>query len=225
MNVCAQPLEDMYVCRGGDFKSNTIQKNRDSAINKLLLSFRNSSYHGFYHSQVGGEKSEEQVSASLLCPPNIDVDLCKCCVKSVIPFLLKKCPKQNEGVAWDAFPYLHCMVRYSTGRKIIAVLDDWAWYRIPDMNNVKTGELQKTLDSLTSKLNEQAAGGDSYRKYATGQVNYDRDELVLYVSAQCSPDLSKENCNKCLTKASTEMRIVAPENRYFQEELCLLTVF
>ncbi|KAI3800315.1 hypothetical protein L1987_28402 [Smallanthus sonchifolius] len=139
---------------------------------------------------LSGENSEEQVSAIFYCPPNIHADLCKCCVRNAITYLLKKCPKQNKGVAWDNYPFLSCMVRYSTGRKILSMLDDWAWYHLKeDSNHVKAVNLQKTMDSLLSKLKEEAARGDALRKYARGNVIYDGDELALYVAVQCTPNL------------------------------------
>ncbi|KAK1420046.1 hypothetical protein QVD17_21346 [Tagetes erecta] len=196
---------NQYMCRGGDIKSVKI---RDSALNQLMESFKKSSkFNGFYHTQAAaGNKSEEVVSAHFLCPPNIHLDYCTCCVKNTITILRKKCTKHNEGVAWDSYPYIDCMVRYTTGRKILSVLDDWAWHRIPDVNYVKTLNLQKTLDSMTGKLTEKAAGGDGVKKFAGDKVNYDGNEHVLYVSAQCTPDISKQDCIKCLTKATVEMR-------------------
>ncbi|KAI3761079.1 hypothetical protein L1987_51486 [Smallanthus sonchifolius] len=98
------------------------------------------------------------------------------------------------------------MVRYSTGLKILSVLDDWAWFNLGSDGYVKAVELQKTIDSLVSKLKEEAVGGDGVRKYARGNVNYDGNELALYVAVQCTPDLSKGDCAKCLSKASTEIR-------------------
>ncbi|KAI3777317.1 hypothetical protein L1987_47117 [Smallanthus sonchifolius] len=91
------------------------------------------------------------------------------------------------------------MVRYSTGRKILSVLDDWEWFHLGSRTYVKAVELQKTMDSL---LKEEATGGDALRKYARGNVNYDGDELALYVAMQCTPDLSKADCVKCLSKAN-----------------------
>ncbi|KAI3741067.1 hypothetical protein L1987_58734 [Smallanthus sonchifolius] len=68
------------------------------------------------------------------------------------------------------------------------LLDDLAWYSyfFPD-DFVKAVELEKTVDSLASKLKEQAAGGDALQK---GSVNYDNDELSLFMVMQCTPDLT-----------------------------------
>ncbi|KAD3069338.1 hypothetical protein E3N88_37218 [Mikania micrantha] len=200
------PIIERHQCRGGDFESDVILKNRDSAIKNIKESFKNSSsYTGFYHSQVG-EKPEEQVSAIMLCPPNVDVGLCKCCIQNVEAYLLKKCPTQREGIGWDEYPYLVCMLRFATGRNILSALDDWAWYYTADRDYVKAVALEETMDGLTSTLKERAAGGDTLRKHAFGSLTYDGIENELFVSLQCSPDISKDDCLKCLSKSRIEMR-------------------
>ncbi|MFS7934105.1 putative Gnk2-like domain-containing protein [Helianthus anomalus] len=164
------------------FRSNTIQKNRDSALDQLLILIKNSSYNGFYHTQADN-KPEEQVSVSFFCALNVEKGLCECCLKNVGKYLRKSCPKQQEGVAWDFYPLLQCMVRYSAARKIFSVLDDWAWYHSGDRLSVKT----------------KAAGGDVLRKYAANTIHYDGDEHALYMDVMCTPDLTKEDCIKCLS--------------------------
>ncbi|KAM0021706.1 putative Gnk2-like domain-containing protein [Helianthus debilis subsp. tardiflorus] len=203
--IAQSPKRDRHVCRGGDFRSNTIQKNRDSALDKLMVLIKNSSYNGFYHTQSPG-KPEEQVSASFFCALNVVKGLCECCLKNVVQYIRKNCPKQQEGVAWDLYPYLQCMVRYSTGRKIFSVLDDWAWYHSGSDLSVSTVNLAKTMDSMLNKLKVKAAGGDALQKYASDSIHFDEDEHALYVDVQCTPDLTKEDCLKCLTKGSNEIR-------------------
>ncbi|XP_076916052.1 cysteine-rich receptor-like protein kinase 41 [Bidens hawaiensis] len=94
------------------------------------------------------------------------------------------------------------MVRYSTGRKIFSILDDWAWYSFPYPDNVNAIALEKSMDSLASKLQEETAIGDVLKKYSTGTMNYDGDENSLFVAMQCTPDISKEDCIKCLSKVT-----------------------
>ncbi|KAM0021707.1 putative Gnk2-like domain-containing protein [Helianthus debilis subsp. tardiflorus] len=197
---------DKHVCRGGESKGVNIIMNKASALDKVLGLLDNSSnFHGFYHVQVG-DKPEEQVSASLLCPPHVHKGQCVCCLDGLLKYLLDNCGNQQEGVAWDAYFSFYCMLRFTTGRKILSVLDNWAWYDLVYDNYVKAVDLVKTMDSLTSTLKEQAAGGNDLDKFASGKVIYDGDEHKLYAVAQCTPDLSKADCVKCLSEASTRMR-------------------
>ncbi|KAL8235527.1 hypothetical protein R6Q59_016608 [Mikania micrantha] len=207
-----------HACRGGDFKKNSIiEKNRASALDQILKT-GNASNNGFYHSQVG-DKPEDQVSAVLFCPPNIPGEICKCCFRNLVPALLSNCSTQKEGVVWDTYYYYDCMARYSVGRKIVSVLDDWAWYRNPDSHDVKAVGLQKTIDSLLIRLTEEAAGGGAVKKFATGSAKYDGEEHVLYVVAMCSPDLSKPDCLKCLSKATTETRTCCTQKPLFSSRI------
>ncbi|KAL8235526.1 hypothetical protein R6Q59_016607 [Mikania micrantha] len=208
-----------HACRGGDFKKNSIiEKNRASAFDQILKTGNNANNNGFYHTQVG-DKPEDQVSAVLFCPPNIPGEICKCCFRNLVPALLSNCSTQKEGVVWHTYFYYDCMARYSVGRKIVSVLDDWAWYRNPDSNNVKAVGLQKTIDSLLSRLTEEAAGGGAVKKFATGSAKYDGEEHVLYVVTMCSPDLSKPDCLKCLSKATTETRTCCTQKPLFSSRI------
>ncbi|XP_076945925.1 antimicrobial ginkbilobin-2-like protein [Bidens hawaiensis] len=108
------------------------------------------------------------------------------------------------------------MVRYSTGRKILSVLDDWAWYSFPYPDDVNAIALEKTMDSLASKLKEEATTGDFLHKYARGTINYDGDENKLFVAVQCTPNISKEDCIKCLSEASNEIRSCCTRKLLFE---------
>ncbi|MFS7934097.1 putative Gnk2-like domain-containing protein [Helianthus anomalus] len=43
-----------------------------------------------------------------------------------------------------------------------------------------------------------------------------RDDHALYVAAQCTTDLSKADCNKCLSKASNRMRSCCTQKTSFE---------
>ncbi|XP_076948855.1 cysteine-rich repeat secretory protein 1-like [Bidens hawaiensis] len=176
----------------------------------------NSSNYVFQHTEVG-DKPDEKISASYFCNP-VSKGICECCLRNVVKYLKKKCPKQNEAVVWDFYSFHTCMVRYSTNRETLSVLDDWAWYRDLDTTFVKAVDLVKTMDSLTSKLKVKAGeGGDALKRFVTETEIYDGEENALYVAVQCTPDISKEDCVKCLSKASIEIRSCCTENSYLEE--------
>ncbi|KAL4573016.1 hypothetical protein LXL04_019809 [Taraxacum kok-saghyz] len=89
------------------------------------------------------------------------------------------------------------MVRYS-GRKISGALDDWFWVSLVEKVTVnKPREMDKALNTLVNKLQGEAAGGS--KKYASGNMSYAPDLfLTVHAVMQCTPDLSKEQCSKCL---------------------------
>ncbi|XP_076959398.1 cysteine-rich repeat secretory protein 1-like [Bidens hawaiensis] len=182
--------------------------------NGVNLTIAQSFLEDRHHTEVG-DKLDEKISASYFCNP-VSKGICECCLRNTVKYLKKKCPKQNEAVAWDFYSFHTCIVRYSTSRKTLSVLDDWAWYRDLDTTFVKAVDLAKTMDSLTSKLKVQAAeGGDALKRFVTGTENYDGEEHALYVAVQCTPDISKEDCVKCLSKASIEIRSCCTEKLLF----------
>ncbi|CAH1448345.1 unnamed protein product [Lactuca virosa] len=94
---------------------------------------------------------------------------CNDCITRLTTSLQAKCPNQKEGVMWGS----DCMIRYSD-RKIIGVKDDWVWILSP--------------------------GGSSRtdKKAAFGTITFPPNNSTIYGAMQCTSDLSKELCTKCL---------------------------
>ncbi|KAI3716908.1 hypothetical protein L1987_68133 [Smallanthus sonchifolius] len=97
------------------------------------------------------------------------------------------------------------MVRYSD-REVIGVVDNWTFGELFNTASVSDiGELNNALNNLTTRLQAQAAGGDSFRKLAVGNVTFGPDSLTIYGMMQCTPDLSREQCSECLYRTITEL--------------------
>ncbi|KAI3515344.1 hypothetical protein L1887_14211 [Cichorium endivia] len=186
------PPEDIniYRCRNtGNYTSTNYKNNLISALSAVAKNI--GAHGGFYQSSAG---TTEQVNAVALCPSYLNAFFCESCVNKSIPLLQKNCPNQKEGVTWVA----SCMVRYSD-RKISGVLDDWVWVHLPkDPIVAKVRELDQAVSDLASRLQTQAAGGTSLKKFASGNTTYGMEKVDLYAAMQCTPDLSKEQCTKCL---------------------------
>lgn len=148
---------------------------------------------GFYNSSYGGN---EAAYALALCS---GVALkwggdCTECVRKLSISVTIKCLDEKEAVIWGS----NCMVRYSD-RKIFGVLADWGWNLLPgrDVAADRAG-FDKALNQLATRLQGEAAGGDNTKKVALGSITYPPHSKTVYGTMQCTPDLSKELCSKCL---------------------------
>ncbi|CAH1454653.1 unnamed protein product [Lactuca virosa] len=187
----------VYRCRNnGNFTSATDLKTIEVALNSLPGNVTND--HEFVTSTAGGN-TDAQINAVALCRGYIGQELCRTCVRNSIPLLQRQCPNQKEAAAW----YSDCMVRYSD-RRILGVLDSWTSDNISTTATVSdVGEFDKAFRNLTTRLQAEAAGGNSLVKLAVGKVTYGSDSLKIYGMMQCTPDLSTEQCNKCLNSTIT----------------------
>ncbi|KAL4563106.1 hypothetical protein LXL04_027139 [Taraxacum kok-saghyz] len=182
----------IYKCRNtGNFTSTTYLKALETALDSLPGNVTNN--REFVNS-TAGENTGTQVNAVALCRGYIGWEACRTCVKNSIPLLRRECPNQKEAAAW----YSDCMVRYSD-RKILGVLDSWTSDNESTTARVANfDEFDTAFRNLTTRLQAEAAGGNSFLKLAVGDVTYGTDSLMIYAMMQCTPDLSKEQCSKCL---------------------------
>ncbi|PWA35699.1 gnk2-like domain-containing protein [Artemisia annua] len=198
---------NLTVSQSSDFgiykcKNNTSTNVFKQDITKSLTSLTGhvASHGGFYNSTAS-----TRVTSTALCRGDIGPEECEKCVKTAIPSLLRNCPNHAEAAAW----YSDCIVRFSHG-EIVGVLDTWTFDKLYNSASVDKGEVSEfseALSELTVKLTDLAANGGSVRKLGFGNVTVVGSGLVrtIYAMMQCTPDLSKEMCRKCLFNASEEI--------------------
>uniref|UniRef100_A0A5B7BSX4 Non-specific serine/threonine protein kinase n=1 Tax=Davidia involucrata TaxID=16924 RepID=A0A5B7BSX4_DAVIN len=165
-------------------------------LNTLLSSLSsNIDRYGYNNSSIG--KDPDRVTAVALCRGDVELNLCRSCVNDSISKLTQLCPNQREAIAW----YDNCMLRY-TNQAIVFGKMVWGpgfnkWndkLYVPDEYLSTFHEVRRTL--LLS-LRDQAAAGNSRRKYATGDEQL-QNYQTIYSLVQCTPDLSGTECSDCL---------------------------
>ncbi|PWA63632.1 gnk2-like domain-containing protein [Artemisia annua] len=210
------PTTQDFRCRNtGKFKGTNYEENRNTALGRLVQKIRTPSYYGYCYASEDAAGKGDRVNAFALCPPNVKGEGCEECIKKTIPYIKEKCPKQKEAVAWSIISNLYtCMVLY-TDRDITAHgLDDWVWtsFSTP-IADANVAELQKALNSLAPKMQEEAAPSNNFfTKFAKGSVRY--GSTTLYMSMQCTPFLLKDDCIACLSKATKEIHKCCTGKRF-----------
>ncbi|KAF2314002.1 hypothetical protein GH714_021424 [Hevea brasiliensis] len=174
--------------RGTYLANSTYSKNLNTVLSSLPLNITENG--GFYNGTAG--QDPDKVYALSLCRGDLSSDKCYHCVNSTIHGIKEQCPNQKEGIMWGEATT--CMVRYSN-RNIFARMESTPSDCVPNPNNVTYSQFNETLYDLLGKLTTQASSGSSGLKFATGSS----DKVLGLV--QCTPDLSKADCNICLQGA------------------------
>ncbi|GAB4826688.1 hypothetical protein Ancab_039993 [Ancistrocladus abbreviatus] len=158
--------------------------------------------NGFYNATAGGSGRAETIYGIFLCRGDDTTDVCKTCVNTAVSGLTEKyCPRSKEAIIW----YDECMVQYSN-KSFFGQLNDG--YKIEMWNTQNmTGNVTTFMQLLGDTLNKlaaKAANGGSRTKFATMAANFTSFQ-TLYTLAQCTPDLSENDCNQCLTECTSSM--------------------
>ncbi|KAJ9154142.1 hypothetical protein P3X46_027509 [Hevea brasiliensis] len=174
--------------RGTYLANSTYSKNLNTVLSSLPLNITENG--GFYNGTAG--QDPDKVYALSLCRGDLSSDKCYHCVNSTIHGIKEQCPNQKEGIMWGEATT--CMVRYSN-RNIFARMESTPSDCVPNPNNVTYSQFNETLYDLLGKLTTQASSGSSGLKFATGSSD------KVFGLVQCTPDLSKADCNICLQGA------------------------
>ncbi|XP_021719623.1 cysteine-rich receptor-like protein kinase 5 isoform X1 [Chenopodium quinoa] len=195
----------------------TLEASFSSNLNKLLSSLPeiagqsiNNGYNATNSADLAAIDSEK-VYVLFLCQGDATSDDCKGCVSDAADKIQSQCPNAKRAVIW----YDTCMVRYSNTSFLGDVDENIQLglanteYFGTDVNKFMnlTGN---TLYDLASKLGKSEDNprllGVGDRKYYLTKGDVVFNSLIkLYTRAQCTPDLTAMNCQKCLTIMLTKM--------------------
>ena len=152
--------------------------------------------YGFYNFSYG--QNPNKVYAIGLCKGDVKLDNCRSCLNNATNLLPQFCANQKEAIVW----YEGCMLRYS-----FCDIFNIKETRPPfcEYNNISVSanyldQFNQVLRNLLDGKRIQAAAGGSLRKFAVGNATAPNFH-TLFSLVQCTPDLSKQNCNDCLVEA------------------------
>ena len=187
------PTAAQYCYDTGNYTSNSTYR---ANLNTLLASMYSNTEidYGFYNFSAG--ESPNKVNAIVLCRGDVSTDVCRTCINESSSTLLQSCPNQKEAIIWAE----KCVLRYSH-RSIFNMLDTdplLGYYNIGDVPDVEA--FNKVLRPLLDSLRNRTASGNSTHKFALQSVPVPNFETI-YALLECTPDLSRLDCNNCLSQA------------------------
>ena len=198
----AQPPSFLYYfCMNdnGNYTNNSAYKTNLNALLSALPT-NNGNGYGFYNLSRG--TGTDTVNAIGLCRGDVATDVCRSCLDNATQLLPTICPNQKEAVGWYDF----CMLRYSN-RTILGTRETDQKFFMWNLNNVSSNveAFYGALRGLLDELKTRAASGGSLRKFAAGNASAP-GFTTIYALVQCTPDLSRQDCNDCLDDAFGNLR-------------------
>ncbi|EOY28588.1 Cysteine-rich RLK (RECEPTOR-like protein kinase) 26 [Theobroma cacao] len=179
----------------GNYTANSAyERDLSSLFNEISSTTKLNS--GFFHSKFG------EVNAIALCRGDVKLNVCTSCLNDTISEMKERCPRYKEAIGWSEF----CMLRYSS-RDISERLELSPEACIYDLNDVigdRDAYIQEVV-MLVDNLRSRAAAGGTLLKYAADNSSHGAYQM-LYALVQCTPDLSKQDCNDCLEGATRKIR-------------------
>ncbi|CAJ1977280.1 unnamed protein product [Sphenostylis stenocarpa] len=153
----------------------------------------------FFNTTTGGGDANEIVYGSFMCRGDVTNHTCQECIRTATQQISKVCPNSKEALIW----YHECLVRYSN-RCFFSTLEELPRFNFMDYNVTNSTKeegsygfwlLSKTLSDAVSEAAN--AGPAGTMKFATKNATVFGSQKV-HTLVQCTPDLSSEDCSKCL---------------------------
>ncbi|KAL2334533.1 hypothetical protein Fmac_015746 [Flemingia macrophylla] len=149
---------------------------------------------GFNNTRVLGKIPSDSVFGMFMCRGDVTPQTCQNCVQNATQRLSSECSLAKQGVIW----YDECTLRYSN-RSFFSTVDTRPRLGLLNTGNVSNQEsFMLLLFRTINQTADEAALGDRNRKYATKESNVSAFQ-TLYCLAQCTPDLSLDDCRRCLS--------------------------
>ncbi|KAK3188272.1 hypothetical protein Dsin_027833 [Dipteronia sinensis] len=189
--VMSQTFPYSYCPRGSNNTASTkFRDNLDSLFNGNLYDERGNSLS---YNTTDGE-IPDRVYSNYICRFDFSPETCRNCVNNAIKNIVEQCNGTQEAVLW----YPTCMVRYSY-RNFFSTLElvpmIYAWNA---GNITRPGQFAIILNETFNDLIATAPLNPSKYAIHEGSIS---DFEQLFSLAQCTEDLSTEDCGACLKAA------------------------
>jgi bacterioferritin-associated ferredoxin len=154
---------------------------------------------GYYNTSISTiDETENTIYGLFMCIGY--TPYCGECVKNSAKTLTSMCDSKKEAIIWSD----KCMVHYSD-RSFFDTMEESPSWCVKDSLDYQgsLNRFNKMLSSLMVDLVTQvnkASMGKNVTKYVFKKTIYFEDKL-LHGIAQCIPDISNDNCMKCLKDA------------------------
>ncbi|WZZ43407.1 hypothetical protein YC2023_039666 [Brassica napus] len=154
---------------------------------------------GFFNGSIG--QGPDRVYALGMCIQGAEPEVCFKCIDKASNVLLDKCPNQTEGLNWPEERIL-CMVRYSNS-SFFGSLKTEPHFHIANRENIiyNLSGFDQVWGDLARRMIASATSPSSKRKYYAAKIASLTSFQTIYALTQCTPDLSLEDCNFCLTQS------------------------
>ncbi|KAM0952316.1 putative protein kinase RLK-Pelle-DLSV family [Dioscorea sansibarensis] len=186
--VRADPIYQSCEDTGNYTTNSTYQSNLLRLIPSL---FSNGSVSGFYNKTLG--RVPDQVYGLVLCSGDTNTTTCRNCLDVARQDVLRLCPNNKGAVVW----YDPCFLRYSNQNFLSSTVNSNPPVLMDEQSVNEPDKFNKLVRELMDMVARYASYNSS-RKYATGEANFTVANPEIYGQAQCTLDLSGDQCYGCL---------------------------
>ncbi|KAH7662212.1 Non-specific serine/threonine protein kinase protein [Dioscorea alata] len=176
----------------GNYTTNsTFQSNLFTLLPSLSS---NGSASGFYTNTVG--TVPDKIYGLVLCRGDTNATACHNCLDVARQDVIQICSNNKGGLVW----YDPCYLRYSNQNFLSSTDNSNAPILYNTQNVSDPDKFNKLLVDLMNKI-AQFASYNTSRRFATGEANFTVSNPKIYGLTQCTPDLSGDQCHRCLQAA------------------------
>ncbi|XP_058769623.1 cysteine-rich receptor-like protein kinase 10 [Vicia villosa] len=182
------------------------QTNSNSLYHSILktlfssLSSNATNNNEFYNTTIPSKNPSNTAYGLFMCRGDVSSPLCQQCVANATQKLSTDtdCSSSKQAVIW----YDECMVRYSNTSFFSTVTTSPAFYLVSTANITNQESFMSLLSVTMNESADKAAANSSVgtKKYATKEARISGFQ-TLYSMAQCTDDLSSQDCSTCLSVA------------------------
>ncbi|KNA06552.1 hypothetical protein SOVF_179980 [Spinacia oleracea] len=192
-------------CPNNTFAPTTKYKTNLNTLLHSLSTNVSTNPTGFYATSAGNG-TRDAIYGLYLCRGDQNTTSCTDCVKTATTTDLPQTYCTNSIVAtiW----YDECMVRYSN-ESVLGKLANTP--KVSMMNTQRVnGNQTRFAEMMRKTVNDmavQTANNRSGVKFTSRTVNFTRS-ITLYALEQCTPDLTANDCNRCLMGAIGQLSVM-----------------
>ncbi|KAL3740570.1 hypothetical protein ACJRO7_021791 [Eucalyptus globulus] len=181
-----------FCARISFFIPNSTYESNLNTVLSSLSSNATTSTNGFATATAGQDRPD-QAHGLFLCRGDVSISTCSDCVATGKRDVLRLCGLQRVATIW----YDECMLRYDN-RSFFSSFETKPSFTTPNTTNVTDPtRFAQVLGQTMDNINRRAPNGGSGKKFAVEEANLTSLQK-LYTLAQCTPDLTPFDCNRCL---------------------------
>ncbi|KAK3431907.1 hypothetical protein EUGRSUZ_E03031 [Eucalyptus grandis] len=202
--INAQDYPPHAICATtGNFTANsTYQTTLTTLLSSISTTNSEPLKYGFFNASSAVSGASQTIYVIGSCRGDLTGESNHACLDDSASDIRRLCPLQKEAVLYRG----NCTLRYKNASIFGEVVVDPAYplYNPDNVSSPDTDTYKAELMKLLGRLQGEAAGGGSLRKYAAESTPAGFN--VIYAMVQCTPDLTEQWCIDCLRAPSCQFR-------------------
>ncbi|KAH7662210.1 Non-specific serine/threonine protein kinase protein [Dioscorea alata] len=191
--VCPALSDTVYQsCETDNYTTNNTYQSNLLTILPSLSS--NGSKSGFSENTVGTVPN--RIYGLVLCRGDVNATDCRNCLNVATQDVIQICSNKKGGLVW----YDPCFLRYSN-QDFLSSTDDYNPVILINTQSVAEPDKFNKLVVELMNMTAQFASYNTSRRFATGEANFTVSNPKIYGLTQCTPDLTGDQCYRCLQGA------------------------